>query len=182
LEPNPRESVNVITLRSGKRYDGPTMLELVTDEVVIEDNQIPIQEKEAPIKEGTEKKKGKFQAKPVASKAPMEPYKPKIPFPQRLKQNISDLQFANFLELLKQLKINIPFVEAIAQMPKYVKVLKEIMDNKKQIVEFEIIALNEECSAIVLKNLPPKLKDLGSFTIPHTIGELNLKEPYVTWG
>ena len=30
--------------------------------------------------------------------------------------------------------------------------------------------LNEECSAILLKQLPPKLKDPGSFTIPCTIG------------
>ena len=30
--------------------------------------------------------------------------------------------------------------------------------------------LNEECSAIILNKLPPKLKDPGSFTIPCTIG------------
>ena len=29
--------------------------------------------------------------------------------------------------------------------------------------------LNEECSAILLNRLPPKLKDPGSFTIPCTI-------------
>jgi len=31
--------------------------------------------------------------------------------------------------------------------------------------------LKEQCSAIVLKKLPPKLKDPGSFTIPCTIGD-----------
>jgi len=30
--------------------------------------------------------------------------------------------------------------------------------------------LNEECSAILLNRLPPKLKDPGSFTIPCTVG------------
>jgi len=44
----------------------------------------------------------------------VEHYKPKISFSQALKRNRSDPQFAKFLELLKQLKINIPFVEAIA--------------------------------------------------------------------
>ena len=107
----------------------------------------------------------------MASKAHVEPYKPKIPFPQRLKSNKSDPHFARFLELLKQLKINVPFVEAIAQMPKYAKFLKEILGKKQKLAEFETVALSEECSAIVLKKLPPKLKDPGSFTIPCTIGE-----------
>jgi len=78
--------------------------------------------------------------------------------------------------LLKQLKINIPFVEAIAQMPKYVKFWKEILGSKKKLAEFEIITLSEECSAIVLKKLPPKLKDPGSFTIPCTIGESHFEK------
>ena len=36
--------------------------------------------------------------------------------------------------------------------------------------EYETIALTEECSAIIQKKLPQKLKDPGSFTIPCTIG------------
>jgi len=127
-ELNPRESVNTITLRSGKGYDCPTIPELVTNE----NHQAPIQEKEASAKrdlkekkEDLEGKKGEVQADPVVIKVPIEPYKPKIPLPQALYQNRIDPQFAKFLELLKQLKINIPFLEAIAQMPKYAKFLKE---------------------------------------------------------
>ena len=36
--------------------------------------------------------------------------------------------------------------------------------------EYETIALTKECSAILQKKLPPKLKDLGSFAIPFSIG------------
>jgi len=61
------------------------------------------------------------------------------------------------------------FVEAIAQMNKYAMFLKEILGNKRKLAKFERIILNEECSAIVLKKLSPKLKDPGSFTIPCTI-------------
>jgi len=82
---------------------------------------------------------------------------------------VSDPQFVKFFELLKQLKINVPFVEAIAQMPKYAKFLKEILGKKRKLIEFETIALSEECSAIVLKKLPLKLKDPNSFAIPCTI-------------
>jgi len=65
------------------------MPELLADEVVTENHQDL--EKKAPTDKGPKKKEGKVQAKPVTSKAPVEPYKPKISFPQRLKPNISDL-------------------------------------------------------------------------------------------
>ncbi|XP_027351189.1 uncharacterized protein LOC113862299 [Abrus precatorius] len=55
-------------------------------------------------------------------------------------------------------------------MPKYAKFLKEMLSNKKKLEEFETVRLNEECSAILLRKLPPKFKDPGSFTIPCTIG------------
>jgi len=42
-----------------------------------------------------------------------------------------DLQFEKFLEVLKKLYINIPFIEALSQMPSYAKLLKEILSNKE---------------------------------------------------
>jgi len=36
------------------------------------------------------------------------------------------------------------------------------------------VALGEECSAVVLNQLPAKLKDLGSFSIPCTIGNVSI--------
>ena len=44
------------------------------------------------------------------------------------------------------------------------------MSNKNKLEEFEVVNITEECSALVLKKLPPKLKDLGCFTIPCTMG------------
>ena len=35
------------------------------------------------------------------------------------------------------------------------------------------MALTEEVSAMLLRKLPPKLKDSGSFTIPYKIGDHN---------
>ena len=55
-------------------------------------------------------------------------------------------------------------------MPSYAKFLKEILSNKRKLEEYETIALIEECSTILQKKLPLKLKDHGSFTIPCTIG------------
>lgn len=40
----------------------------------------------------------------------------------------------------------------------------------RKLSEFETVALTEESSARVQRNLPPKLKDPGSFTLPVSIG------------
>ncbi|KAM6576978.1 hypothetical protein CsatB_028815 [Cannabis sativa] len=50
--------------------------------------------------------------------------------------------------------------------------MKKILSKKRKIEDFETVALTEECNAILQKKLPPKLKDLRSFTIPCTIGRL----------
>ncbi|XP_073017665.1 uncharacterized protein [Primulina eburnea] len=44
------------------------------------------------------------------------------------------------------------------------------MSKKRKLQEFETVKLTEECSAILQKKLPKKLKDPGSFTISCFIG------------
>jgi hypothetical protein len=58
-------------------------------------------------------------------------------------------QFKKLVELLEKLHINIPFTNDITQMPSYAKFLKEILTNKKKIGDDDIVALTEECSAII---------------------------------
>ena len=57
-------------------------------------------------------------------------------------------------------------------MPNYAKFLKELVVNKKRLEEYAMVALTEECSAILLNKYPPKLKDLGSIVVPCTFGKL----------
>ncbi|ERM93403.1 hypothetical protein AMTR_s04947p00001170 [Amborella trichopoda] len=105
------------------------------------------------------------QSAPVCSSP-----KPPLPFPQRFRKQQQDGQFRKFLDVLKQLHINIPLVEALEQMPNYVKFLKDILTKKRRLGEFETVALTEGCSAMLKNKIPPKLKDPGSFTIPISIG------------
>ena len=56
-------------------------------------------------------------------------------------------------------------------MPSCAKFLKEILSNKKKIEDNETITLTAKCSAIIQNNMPPKLKDPGSFSIPCVIGK-----------
>jgi len=67
---------------------------------------------------------------------------------------------------MRKVHINLPFVEAISKMSSYAKHLKEILSNKGKLENFGSVSLNEECSTIVLRKLPPKMKDLGKFIIP----------------
>ena len=43
-----------------------------------------------------------------------------IPYPQRLKKGKLQKQLAKFLDIFKKLHINIPFMEALENMPSYV--------------------------------------------------------------
>lgn len=70
-----------------------------------------------------------------------------IPLPQGLKDNQDDKPSVKILEIFKKLYINISFVEAITQMPNILIFLKEILDNKRNLTDFETVTLNEECSS-----------------------------------
>ena len=72
--------------------------------------------------------------------------------------------------IFKKLHINLPFVDALKKMPSYIKFMKDILANKRKLSDYETVALFEECSAILQRKLPPKLKDTGSFIIPCSIG------------
>ena len=85
-------------------------------------------------------------------------------------------QFSKFLEMFKKIKINIPFAEAINQMPNYAKFLKDILSKKKKIDEEGVVSLTATCSAVIQKSLETNLKDLPSFTIPCTIGKYEFKK------
>ncbi|KAM6589718.1 hypothetical protein CsatA_012323 [Cannabis sativa] len=167
---NPRrdgkEHCKVVTLRSGK---------------IIESNVAATGSKEP----SSIQKEGEMKKKPATSAAEIPPVvtassqhsaaekplqKPPLPFPQRFKKQQDDGQFRRFLDVLKQLHINIPLVEALEQMPTYVKFLKDILTKKRRLGEFETVALTEGCSAMLKSKIPPKLKDPGSFTIPISIG------------
>ncbi|XP_052290839.1 uncharacterized protein LOC127900273 [Citrus sinensis] len=86
------------------------------------------------------------------------------PFPQRFQKQTQDKQFSKFLEVLKQLHINIHFVEALEQMSNYVKFLKDILAQKRRLGEFETVALTQESSHMLqrTRHAGKALCDLGA--------------------
>ena len=101
---------------------------------------------------------------------------PAVPFPQRLQKSKIEEQFARFLKTFQKLEISMPFTEVVTQMPLYAKFLKEILSKKRRFAEEGVVNLTATCSAVIKKNLPEKMKDPRSFTIPCTIGGFEIQK------
>ncbi|XP_050238448.1 uncharacterized protein LOC126687913 [Mercurialis annua] len=66
-----------------------------------------------------------------------------------------------------------PLADALREMPQYAKFLKDIITNKRSWDSGATVPIPEVCSSIILNDLPAKLKDPGSFSIPCTIGTMS---------
>ncbi|KAK1423118.1 hypothetical protein QVD17_18413 [Tagetes erecta] len=181
VETNPKAHVKVVTTRSGKT-SGVDKIVPYSDEVVDEEIEM-----EAPPEKVQQRLRPASIAQPEepapkASDTPPRVYKPPLPYPGRLAREKVDEQNGRFLELFKQLHINLPFVEALTQMPKYAKFLKDLLSNKKKLEELSTVILSEECSAVLQSKLPQKKTDPGSFTIPCLIGSLSVSNALADLG
>uniref|UniRef100_A0A2N9H911 Integrase catalytic domain-containing protein n=1 Tax=Fagus sylvatica TaxID=28930 RepID=A0A2N9H911_FAGSY len=75
------------------------------------------------------------------------------------------------LEHLHQVKVNLPLLHIIKQMPAYAKVIKDLCTVKRKHHLKKTAFLTEQVSAIIQHKVPPKYKDPGCPTISCTIGE-----------
>ena len=74
-------------------------------------------------------------------------------------------QFAEILEVFKQVQINIPFLDAIQQVSSYAKFLKDLVTIKRKTNVPKKAYLTEQVSSILQFKLPIKYKDPGCPTI-----------------
>ncbi|XP_016168159.1 uncharacterized protein LOC107610645 [Arachis ipaensis] len=171
--PNPKEECKAIQLRSGKTLEDDTKVDCkegLKDEENDQKNSKKKEESQASLKG-----KQALEEQPQEQRKEIKPYVPPLPYPQRLHKEIKDQQFSKFLEIFKKLEINLPLAEALEQMPLYVKFLKELINKKRSWNEKETVILTQECSVVIQRGIPPKLKDLGSFLISCTIGNMTLE-------
>uniref|UniRef100_A0A2N9EG02 Aspartic peptidase DDI1-type domain-containing protein n=1 Tax=Fagus sylvatica TaxID=28930 RepID=A0A2N9EG02_FAGSY len=93
------------------------------------------------------------------------------PFPQalRLPKNLDVT--TEILGHLHQVKVNLPLLHIIKQMPAYAKVIKDLCTVKRKHHLKKTAFLTEQVSAIIQHKVPPKYKDPGCPTISCTIGE-----------
>ncbi|XP_050897243.1 uncharacterized protein LOC127104072 [Lathyrus oleraceus] len=107
----------------------------------------------------------------------------KLRYPSKQKKKDQhENNFEKFLEMFKKLEINIPFSEALEQMPIYAKFMKDII-SKKRSMNIDLVILTKTCSAILQgMKIPVKKKDMGSVTIPCTIGDRKFKKALIDLG
>ncbi|XP_070005422.1 uncharacterized protein [Nicotiana sylvestris] len=104
--------------------------------------------------------------KPASSEQRMIP----TPFPQRLVKQKKEDQYKKFMEMLHQIQLNIPLMDALREIPGYAKMMKDLMSRKFDFQDLSTVTLTQTCSAVVTKPMTQKMSDPGSFTIPCTIG------------
>ncbi|GKA04347.1 DNA-directed DNA polymerase [Tanacetum coccineum] len=86
------------------------------------------------------------------------PHQPSISYPSRLNkekfQGKADIQIHSFLQMFKKIHFNISFAEALAHMPKFAKMVKDLLKNKEKLLELANTPLNENFSVTLsLPNL-----------------------------
>ena len=95
----------------------------------------------------------------------------RVPFPQALKPKSKAIDpNGEILEHLKQVKINLPLLHVIKQVPTYAKVLKDLCTTKRRHNVKTTAFLTEQASAVIEQRAPPKYKDPGCPTITYNIG------------
>ncbi|GJY26856.1 reverse transcriptase domain-containing protein [Tanacetum coccineum] len=147
-------ATTAITTRSGVTLAGPSLPlpplssskevepepKTTTDQVLTESTKrvLPLVVQPSPASTSSE-----IPSTPVSSHVVLEPnpHQPPIPYPSS-------------------------FVEALAHMPKFAKMVKDLLSNKEKLLELANTPLNKNCSAVLLKKLPEKLRDTGRFLIP----------------
>nr|GEZ99451.1 reverse transcriptase domain-containing protein [Tanacetum cinerariifolium] len=120
--PAQNEHVNAVSTRSGKTYDPPVNL-TAKPAIFLDDSDDEVDE--------TEKEAEPLRKKPThADTPPLKAYKPKFMYPQRLYKEKMKARYTKFLDMIKEVRINVPLVDVLAGMPNYGKFLKDIVSNK----------------------------------------------------
>ncbi|XP_027083781.1 uncharacterized protein [Coffea arabica] len=167
-EPNPR-NVSAMTLRSGKEVEGP---KLVNSKSKNEE------EIEKEIEE-----EGRIREEPKVTSIPSIPIKSNIaPFPCRLGKTKRAEKEKEILDVFRKVQVNIPLLDAIKQVPKYAKFLKDLCVNKRKLRGDERVMVGENVSAVLQRKLPPKCGDPGIFAIPCKIGHSSIKNAMIDLG
>ena len=91
-------------------------------------------------------------------------------FPQALRGKKKATQQAGILEVLRQVKVNIPLLDLINQVPAYAKFLNDLCTIKKGLGIEKKAFLTEHVSALIQSKYLVKYKDPVSPTIPVNIG------------
>ncbi|RVW64460.1 Retrovirus-related Pol polyprotein from transposon 17.6 [Vitis vinifera] len=104
------------------------------------------------------------------------------PFPQALHGKKEIKNSSEILEVLRQVKVNIPLLDMIKQVPTYAKFLKDLCTVKRGLQVTKNAFLTEQVSAIIQSKSPVKYKDPGCPTISVNIGGTHVEKALLDLG
>ena len=107
---------------------------------------------------------------------------PPTPYPHRLRVPKKLDNHYEIYELFKQVKLNIPLLDAIKKIPSYAKFLKDLCTVKRKLGVNKEAFMTEQSTSLIRNNLPPKYKDPGSPTISIVVGNSKLGHALVDLG
>ncbi|GJR54959.1 reverse transcriptase domain-containing protein [Tanacetum coccineum] len=106
------EHVNTVFMRSGKSYDPP-----INPNDQQNDSETPINFNSEDEEEKSTPQPKSQSLKLVKETSIPKPYKPKIPYPQRLGKEKMKAKYGKFLDMIRAIRINVPVVDVLAGMP-----------------------------------------------------------------
>ena len=149
----------IITLRSGKELTKPSPKAINPEHEVIDTGP-----GEVVIKQTVEENK-------------LSP-----PFLESLKTKKKAINQAEILEVLRKVKVNIPLLDMIKQVPTYAKFVKDLCTVKKGLSIDKKAFLTEQVSAIIQCKTPVKYKDPGYSTISVNIWGICVEKALLDMG
>ncbi|RDX89844.1 hypothetical protein CR513_28365, partial [Mucuna pruriens] len=120
------------------------------------------------------------ESKPDAnSQAPQQARLVPLPFPSRTLSRRKPESDEELLKMFRKVEINIPLLDAIKQIPKYAKFVKELCVYKRKKMKGGVelggivstLTRNDNVIADTRQALPKKCQDPKIFSIPCTIGD-----------
>ncbi|KAM2972030.1 hypothetical protein FF2_018768 [Malus domestica] len=191
--PNPKggfESAKAITLRSGKEVGaGPTSKTGHNEDEILqmeeEESRLPTAKVVPPLPQAPSipnRLNSSDKGKNVSNSVHTNVFPSNVPFPSRFMQTKKEEAEKDILETFRKVQVNIPLLDAIKQVPRYVKFLKELCTTRKRMSTKEVVKVGENVSAILQRKLPPKCKDPGSFSIPCVIGNTRFESAMLDLG
>ena len=104
------------------------------------------------------------------------------PFPQALRKKKNSVNQTEMLEVLRQVKVNIPLLDMIKQVPTYEKFLKDLCTVKRGLNVNKKAFLTEQVSVIIECKTPVKYKDPGCPIISVNIGGISVEKALLDLG
>ncbi|CAN6679376.1 unnamed protein product [Malus baccata var. baccata] len=192
--PNPKggfKSAKAILLRSGKEIGaGSTPSQTgpksdVNVQIEEEESSMPMAKVVPPLPQAPSApnlSNSSNKGKNVSNLVHTNVFPSNVPFPSRFMQTKKEEAEKDILETFRKVQVNIPLFDAIKQVPRYAKFLKELCTTRKRMSTKEVVKVGENVSAILQRKLPPKCKDPGSFTIPCVIGNTRFESAMLDLG